>query len=133
MPEIIVLDTHIWFWLMNQEFERFPAHWRDLIDAAKLVGVSPVSCYEIALANQRNRLQLPCAANEWLKLALEPAEISLLPLTAEITYSAVHLSPIHRDPFDRIIAATAIEYNANIASIDYTLAQYPELKNLLLK
>jgi len=21
MPEIIVLDTHIWFWLVNQEFD----------------------------------------------------------------------------------------------------------------
>jgi PIN domain nuclease of toxin-antitoxin system len=28
MPEIIILDTHIWTWFINQEFDRFPAPWR---------------------------------------------------------------------------------------------------------
>jgi PIN domain nuclease of toxin-antitoxin system len=68
-----------------------------------------------------------------LELALEPAGITLLPLMAEIICKAVNLSPIHRDLFDCIIVATALEYGASLASIDYTLAQYPELKNLLLQ
>jgi PIN domain nuclease of toxin-antitoxin system len=32
MSEMIVLDTHIWFWLMSQDFGRFPADWRDIIE-----------------------------------------------------------------------------------------------------
>lgn len=40
MSEVIVLDTHIWFWLMTQEFGRFPAHWREPIEIAQTVGVS---------------------------------------------------------------------------------------------
>jgi PIN domain nuclease of toxin-antitoxin system len=56
---VIVLDTHIWFWFVNQDFDRFPAPWRDVIETADQVGISPVSCYEIALAEQKGRLELP--------------------------------------------------------------------------
>lgn len=94
MSEIIVLDTHIWIWFINQEFERFPSHWREIIETAEVVGISPVSCYEIALAQQRGRLELPCAVESWLQDALEPSGITLLQITAEIAYKAVALSPI---------------------------------------
>lgn len=50
MSEIIILDTHIWFWFINQEFDRFPTYWRHLIESSPQVGVSSVSCYKIALA-----------------------------------------------------------------------------------
>ena len=73
MSQVIVLDTHIWFWSMTQEFERFSSHWRDIIATARQVGVSAISCYEIALAQQRGRLELPCPANRWFQDALEPA------------------------------------------------------------
>jgi PIN domain nuclease of toxin-antitoxin system len=50
MSQIIILDTHIWFWFINQEFQRFPTHWREIIETSEEVGVSAISCYEIALA-----------------------------------------------------------------------------------
>lgn len=59
MSQVIVLDTHIWIWFILQEFERFPSHWRDVIETADTVAISPVSCYEVALAQQKGRLQLP--------------------------------------------------------------------------
>jgi PIN domain nuclease of toxin-antitoxin system len=58
MSQIIVLDTHIWIWFVTQEFEMFPSHWRELIETANQVGISPVSCYEVALAQQKGRLEL---------------------------------------------------------------------------
>jgi PIN domain nuclease of toxin-antitoxin system len=36
----------------------FPSHWRELIETANQVGISPVSCYEVALAQQKGRLEL---------------------------------------------------------------------------
>lgn len=132
MSEIIVLDTHIWFWMMTQELERFPSHWQDEICAASRVGVSPVSCYEIALANSKGRLELPCAVDEWFEAALQPAGVELIPLTANITFEAVKLSPIHKDPFDRMIIATALSNNARLASVDRLFSQYDELKDSLM-
>jgi PIN domain nuclease of toxin-antitoxin system len=132
VSKVIVLDTHIWFWFINQDFERFPAPWRDAIETADQVGISPVSCYEIALAEQKGRLELPIPAQQWFTQALAPSGISLLPLTADIACRAVNLTPIHKDPFDRLIIATALIYTGQLASIDGLFPQYPELTNVLL-
>jgi PIN domain nuclease of toxin-antitoxin system len=132
MSEIIVLDTHIWIWFINLEWERFPNSWLDAIERANIVGISSVSFYEVALAEQRGRLLLPSDVEEWFQQALEPSGISVFHLTPEIASRAVNLSAIHRDPFDRIIIATAVEYQAKLASIDGYFRQYPELQNLLM-
>lgn len=133
MSQIIVLDTHIWIWFVTQEFERFPSHWREEIEMAKQVGISPVSCYRVVLAHQKGRLELPCSVDRWLQDALEPTGIELLPLTAKIAHQAVSLSPVHKDPFDRLIIATALVYKAKLASIDGLFSQYPEIDEKLMK
>ncbi len=130
---MIVLDTHIWFWWINEEHHRFPASWLARIETAEKVVVSPVSCFEIALANQRGRLTLPCNADDLLRDALTPAGIELLPMTAAIATRAVSLSPIHKDPFDRIIIASALEHNAQLASIDRNFPLYTELQLNLMQ
>jgi len=125
MPEIIILDTHIWFWIMTLDFQKFPDTWRETIKTVPQVGVSAISCYEIALAHQKGRLKLPCPVPEWLEEALSPSGITLLPLSPEITIRAVNLSPIHKDPFDRLIVTTALEYGARLASVDSLLLNIP--------
>lgn len=129
---MIVLDTHIWFWLITQEFERFPETWETEIATAKRVGVSCISCYEIALAHSKKRLELPCPTDVWLHEALEPSGIDLLPFTEKVAYQAVMLSPIHKDPFDRIIIATALSHQAKLASVDKVFPKYDELKGYLM-
>ncbi len=133
MSEIIILDTHIWFWFINQEFDRFPTYWRNLIESSPEVGVCSVSCYEIALAYKKSRIDLPCPPSEWFKLSLKPVDINIFNLTPNIADRAVNLSQIHKDPFDRIIIATAIENQAKLASIDQIFPQYSELEPYLLK
>jgi PIN domain nuclease of toxin-antitoxin system len=133
MSEVIVLDTHIWFWWITQEFQRFPSHWRDIFERGEQVAVSVISCYEIALAQQRGRLILPCSPREWFQEALTPSGILMFNLTPEITTRATELTMIHKDPFDRLIIATALEYRAQLASVDSLFPQYPELSNSLMK
>jgi PIN domain nuclease of toxin-antitoxin system len=41
MSQIIILDTHIWLWLVNGNFDLFPTRWRELIESAERVGISP--------------------------------------------------------------------------------------------
>jgi PIN domain nuclease of toxin-antitoxin system len=67
MSEIIVLDTHIWFWLITEDWKSFPASWREKIEAAEVVGISPISCCEIVLAQEKCRLELPCDTAEWFR------------------------------------------------------------------
>ena len=124
MPEVIVLDSHIWFWWINLEHERLPTHWLALLESAGTLGVSPVSCFEIALAARRGRLALPSSTSEWLQEALAGSGVTLLPLTAEIAARAVDLPDIHRDPFDRIIIATALERETTLLSVDSVVQRY---------
>ncbi len=129
---MIVLDTHIWFWWINLEHKRMPSVMLAEIENAPRVGISPVSCFEVALAHRRGRLELPLPIRTWFALALAGSDVELLPFTPEIAARAVDLPDIHRDPFDRIIIATALEMDARLASVDGYFASYPELVGRLL-
>jgi PIN domain nuclease of toxin-antitoxin system len=96
------------------------------------VAVSVISCFEIAQLVKRERLILPLPVNEWLQEALAPAGIELLPLLPAITCRAVDLTDIHKDPFDRMIIATALNYDAKLMSVDSHFKSYPELHGHLL-
>ncbi|MDF5720939.1 MAG: PIN domain-containing protein [Rhizonema sp. PD37] len=133
MSEVIVLDTHLWLWFINANLNQFPSHWLAQIEAAPQVGVSPVSCYEVALAHSRGRIELPSTPTEWFTGALTTAGIELFPVTEVIVSRAVDLSPVHKDPFDRLIIATALVYRAKLASIDGLFSQYSELDGCLMK
>jgi PIN domain nuclease of toxin-antitoxin system len=133
MPQVIILDTHIWLWLVNGNFDLFPARWRELIESAAQVGISPISCYEIALAHQKGRIKISTPLSELFSQAISPFGIELFPIDERIAARAVELSPIHQDPFDRLIIATALEYDAKLASVDILFARYPDLEAHLLK
>ena len=130
---MIVLDTHIWFWLIAEDFERFPSSWKTKIESEGRVGVSPVSCYEIALASSRGRLELPCSSDVWFDQALKPSGIELLSLDEKVACQAVQLSAVHKDPFDRMIIATALIYGDKLASVDKVYPNYPELNGHLME
>ncbi len=106
---MILLDTHIWFWWINNECQRLPSSFLKLLEESDRVGIASVSCFEIALAVQRNRIWLPCSVKEWFSEAFENSGIEIVHLSPAIAEKAVNLTPIHKDPFDRIIIATAIE------------------------
>jgi PIN domain nuclease of toxin-antitoxin system len=82
-----------------------------------------VSCYELALAHRRGRLELPCAPADWFAEELAPAGIALPPLSLAIVLRPVSLTDIHRDPFDRLIIATALEHGPELASLDTLFAR----------
>ncbi|MCX7088371.1 MAG: type II toxin-antitoxin system VapC family toxin [Methylococcales bacterium] len=132
MPEIVVLDTHIWVWWLNDKFKYLSAQQIDCIEQTERVAVSVISCFEIAQLVKRKRLTLPMPTHEWLHEALSPAGVELLPLSPAITCKAVDLTDIHKDPFDRMIIATALSYQAKLMSVDGCFKDYPELKGMLI-
>jgi len=132
MSEMIILDTHLWIWYVNENFDQIPRQWLEQIRQADVVAVSAISCYEVALAYNKGRLAIHIPVQDWLIDSLSPAGIELLPLTPEITVRAVNLPPIHKDPFDRLIIATALEYEAKLASVDNLFSKYPELESYLM-
>ena len=69
MSEMVILDTHIWFWYINESFDRFPSRWIEQIQQADTIAVSAISCYEIELLRcaQKELADLP--KETYLKIA----------------------------------------------------------------
>jgi PIN domain nuclease of toxin-antitoxin system len=132
MPKIIVLDSHVWFWWINRDNDRLSPPLLMAIENAERVGVSVVSCYELAVAHHRNRLDLSMPPFEWFSKALDDSGVELLPVTPEICVRAINLSQVHRDPFDRMIIATALQQDGTLVSIDGQFSAYPELNGRLI-
>ncbi|MBU2568700.1 MAG: type II toxin-antitoxin system VapC family toxin [Gammaproteobacteria bacterium] len=105
---MIILDTHIWLWWVNDETNSMKAQWMELINNTSEVGVSAISCFEVAWLQRHDRIILPEPILIWFDKALRGSNITLVPITAEIACAAVDLSEHHSDPQDRIIIATAL-------------------------
>jgi PIN domain nuclease of toxin-antitoxin system len=69
---------------------------------------------------------MPC----WLKLKIQP--VSVFQRYPVLNWRQLILSDVHRDPFDRIIIATALELDTRLASLDGYFASYPELAGRLI-
>lgn len=130
--DVIVLDTHIWYWWINLDFDRLSKEIIEAIENSPRVGVSAVSCFELALANKKGRLQLPLPLPVWFERALSGSDIELLALTPAIASGAASLSEVHRDPFDRMIIATTLEVDGLLVSVDGHFPAYSELSGRLL-
>jgi PIN domain nuclease of toxin-antitoxin system len=132
MSEIVLLDTHIWVWWINEEQQKLSATQIEMIEESEQVAISVVSCFEVAQIVKKGRLILPVTTREWIEQALVPAGIEVLPLSPEISCQAVDLTDIHKDPFDRLIIATALDYQCRLISVDSNFPSYPELNGCLI-
>ncbi|MDD2724811.1 MAG: type II toxin-antitoxin system VapC family toxin [Methylovulum sp.] len=95
---MIVLDTHIWLWWVHGD-ERLKPEYAQYLENHEntALGVSIISCWEIAKLVEYQRLSLPCPVNEWFGQALAYLNIQLLNLTPEIVIDATQLpQPFHR-------------------------------------
>ena len=129
---MIVLDTHVWLWWINLAHTSLKPAWIARIESHEPVGVSVISCFEVAWLERHGRIVLPCAREEWFDKALEGSGIALLPITPKIAGFAVDLPEHHRDPQDRLIIATALAHDATLISADAKFQHYAELAGRLL-
>jgi PIN domain nuclease of toxin-antitoxin system len=94
------------------------------------LGVSIISCWEVAKLVESNRLILSCSVNEWLKGALAYPGVQLLDLTLPIVVESTQLSGFHRDPADQIIVATARIYKCRLLTSDAKILKYSNVEAL---
>ncbi len=129
---MIILDTHIWLWWINDDTANLGLKRKELIESDDLVAVSAISCFEVAWLERHKRIALSCSRRTWFDKALYGSGVSLLPVTPKIACIAVDLPEHHSDPQDRIIIATALTYDGQLMSIDRKFPFYEEIRNSLL-
>lgn len=129
---MILLDTHIWTWLADDN-ENLSDHHKHAIREHRSdgLGVSAISCWEIAKLVEYERLKLTCDVVEWMNAALTLPGIQLIELTPEIAIASTNLpGEFHKDPADQIIVATANEYDLVLLTMDEKILKYEHVKTL---
>lgn len=128
---MIVLDTHVWLWWIGEESNRLRSEWRELIEGSERVAIAGISLFEVAWLSEHNRIALSEDADSWMEKATSGSGIDVLALSPRIAYRSVTLPWHHKDPQDRIIIATALEWDAKLISADKSFELYTELGNSL--
>ncbi len=104
----LLLDTHALLWFLANDSKLSTVAKTAIEDPANERWLSPISLVEIALKVRIGKLKLHRPFATLFPAELSANDIHLLPL------EVVHIEPLttmplhHRDPFDRLIAATAL-------------------------
>jgi PIN domain nuclease of toxin-antitoxin system len=125
---VIILDTHAWIWHVN-ESDRLSKAARAYIRRADVLGVHPISCWEVAMLVERGRLRLRLPVAQWVALAVARPKIELLGCTATAAVRAAQLGDTFpSDPADRLIVAAALEEKAALVTGDERIQEWGGVK-----
>ncbi len=128
---MIVLDTHIWVWWVQQDarLTQNHHHWLQTYQSSGL-GVSLYSCWEVAKLVECDRLVLPPPLESWFASALAYPGVCLLDLTLPILIESTRLQGFHKDPADQIIVATARTLSVPLLTADTKILDYEGVSTL---
>jgi len=125
---VILLDTHVLIWWARRDFSRLTTPARDAIEAEMPVGrilVSSITAWETALLASLNRVTFAVSVQDWFADLSRISAVEFVPVDNEIGIEAVLLpDDFHRDPADRIIVATAREWDYQVVTRDRRILDY---------
>jgi PIN domain nuclease of toxin-antitoxin system len=120
----ILLDTSVLLWVATMP-ERVSREVRAAIqDGDNDVFVSSVTAWEIAIKQSIGKLELAMPAEDWLPLVIRRTGFSTAPVTLDAALRVRALPWHHRDPFDRLLVAQALEMQCAIATGDEAFEKY---------
>ena len=123
----MLLDTHVVLWWVN-EHEKLSDEARSLLlQDTNILYLSIVSVWEIAIKTSLGKLtDFEGGVKEFLTVAAN-MPIHILPVEPSYIEAIERLPFIHRDPFDRMIVATAIMEHMAILTSDENILKYDVL------
>jgi PIN domain nuclease of toxin-antitoxin system len=129
MTEAVLLDTHVWAWSMLRD-PRLSEVAGEVLNGDTPIMISPISAFEIG---QKVRLgkwpeMKPFAGK--LESYVEWQDATIAPVTLEIADFAARLAWDHRDPFDRLLAATATVNGWRFLTADSAFSTLSSLRRI---
>ena len=128
---MIVLDTHVWIWLVDDPARLTPAA-REAIDSADGIGVSAISCWEVGRLALGGRLTLDREPSRWVRQALGRSGLVALPVEPKVAVDAALLERegFVGDPADRLIYSTARGAGAPLVTRDARMRAFDPRRTL---
>jgi PIN domain nuclease of toxin-antitoxin system len=122
-----LLDTHIVLWLAENSSNLSDSAKTILLDETNEKYVSIASCWEVSIKLSLKKLELEGGTNEFFRIMQENG-FWLLQVTAEQLTVLENLPFYHRDPFDRLLIATAISEDMIFLTADTQMIAYANEK-----
>lgn len=119
----LLLDTHTLLWYVSGEHELGANAQAAILDASNEAVVSIASFWEIAIKQNLGKLELRPDLDT-LVAKSSFAGIGLLPISVSHAKRLVTLPHHHRDPFDRMLVAQALEEPLCVVSRDTAFDAY---------
>jgi len=123
----LLLDTHIWLWLFRDPKRLGPETFQQLHDTKNELWLSPISTWEALTLHHKGRVKLHLELATWVAQATAGTKEAVL--THEIMAVARRL-PLHQDPADRMLAATALVLDLTLVTADSRLLGLGNIKTL---
>jgi|SRR5579863_6811826 len=120
----ILIDTAPFLWML-EDANLTPIARAALEDPDNELFLSAASTWEITIKHALGKLPLPSPTRQLIPHQRAARGISSLPIDEPATLRLASLPEIHRDPFDRIIVAQAIEHAMTILTPDPLVQVYP--------
>jgi PIN domain nuclease of toxin-antitoxin system len=117
-----LLDTCTFLWHSQQPSMLTTAAVVALNDPSSELYLSDVSVWEITMKHSTGKLPLPDSPRVWIPEKLSYHQVQSLRLDLQAIYLSGELPRVHPDPFDRLLAAQAMESGMTILSPDTPLS-----------
>jgi PIN domain nuclease of toxin-antitoxin system len=121
----LLLDTHILLSHLRDELTQdYPFAAPLLASSDAQIAVSVASIWEIAIKSRLGKLDCPVDPED-LERFLTEAGFVVLPITANHATAELNIDVPTRDPFDRLLIATAQQEGMRFVTADTALADHP--------
>ena len=120
----LLLDTHAFMWWDSDPARLPPAVLAALRDPTNEVYLSTASAWEMVIKVDLGKLSLRMPLAD-IVAQQQANGVRVLPLNLAHILAIQNLPPVHKDPFDRAIAAQATVERAELVSADPVFARYP--------
>jgi len=123
----LLLDTHTALWWVNEYEKLSPKAKAMLLDETHALYISIVSIWEIAIKVSLGKLTELIGGVGTFLVKIKDMPILLLPIEPRYVEMVETLPFIHRDPFDRLLVATAKVDGLTILTADENIHKYDVL------
>jgi len=120
----LLLDTHTSLWLIGDYKKLSPTAKDMLMDESNILHISLASAWEIAIKTSIGKLPEADGGIRAFMKQVRDMPIEIIPIMPRHVEAVEGLPFIHRDPFDRLLIATAMADGMTILTADENIHKY---------